>query len=149
LFFIPSLVFIYSGKQFLHEPYRQNQHHSYPVTIQKGGKGQEIASRFSISLHTVYRYIKTLEEAGIGYSIMEGYRLPPVMFTKEEAIAFLTAEKIVEKLTDPSSVEHYHAAITTGHRWVFSFACRMYPSQVLMAPVQMKLFNRLTKKSCG
>ncbi len=59
-------------------------------------RAQEIAERFSISLRTVYRDIKTLEEAGIpiageagvGYSIMEGYRLPQVMFTKEEAIAF-------------------------------------------------------------
>ena len=82
-------------------------------------RAQEIADRFSISLRTVYRDIKTLEEAGIplageagvGYSIMEGYRLPPVMFTKEEAIAFLTAEKMVEKLTDPSSVEHYRSAM--------------------------------------
>lgn len=78
-------------------------------------KAQEIASRFSISLRTVYRDIKTLEEsgvpvageAGVGYSIMEGYRLPPVMFTKEEAIAFLTAEKMVEKLTDSVSSRHY------------------------------------------
>ncbi|MEO6252221.1 MAG: YafY family protein [Ferruginibacter sp.] len=82
-------------------------------------RAQEIADRFSISLRTVYRDIRTLEqsgiplagEAGVGYSIMEGYRLPPVMFTREEAIAFLTAEKMVEKLTDPSSVEHYRSAM--------------------------------------
>ncbi|MEO7310539.1 MAG: YafY family protein [Chitinophagaceae bacterium] len=82
-------------------------------------KAQEIAERFSISLRTVYRDIKTLEEAGIplsgeagvGYTIMEGYRLPPVMFTREEALAFLTAEKMVEKLTDPSSARHYHEAM--------------------------------------
>jgi len=78
-------------------------------------KAQEIANRFAVSHRTVYRDIKTLEEAwiplageaGVGYSIMEGYRLPPVMFTREEAIAFLTAEKMVEKLTDPSSAAHY------------------------------------------
>ena len=71
-------------------------------------KAQDIADRFNISLRTVYRDIKTLEEAGIplfgeagiGYSIMDGYRLPPVMFTREEAIAFLTAEKMIEKLTE-------------------------------------------------
>lgn len=82
-------------------------------------KAQELASRFSISLRTVYRDIKTLEEsgvplageAGVGYSIMEGYRLPPVMFTKEEAIAFLTAEKMVEKLTDSTSSRHYREAM--------------------------------------
>jgi predicted DNA-binding transcriptional regulator YafY len=82
-------------------------------------KAQEIADRFSISLRTVYRDIKALEEsgvpvngeAGMGYSIMEGYRLPPVMFTREEALAFLTAEKMVEKLTDSLSKQHYQSAM--------------------------------------
>ncbi len=82
-------------------------------------KAQEIADRFSISLRTVYRDIKTLDEAGIpilgeagvGYSIMEGYRLPPVMFTREEATAMLTAEKLVEKLTDASTQATYQEAM--------------------------------------
>ncbi len=82
-------------------------------------KAQEIADRFGISLRTVYRDVKTLEEAGIpvigeagiGYSIMEGYRLPPVMFTQEEATALLTAEKLVEKLTDASTRQVYQAAM--------------------------------------
>ena len=73
-------------------------------------KAQEIANRFEISLRTVYRDMKTLEQAGIpvfgetgvGYSIMDGYRLPPVMFTREEATAFLTAEKLMDKFTDGS-----------------------------------------------
>ncbi len=80
-------------------------------------KAQEMADRFGISLRTVYRDVKTLEEAGIpvigeagiGYSIMEGYRLPPVMFTQEEATALLTAEKLVEKLTDASTRQVYQA----------------------------------------
>lgn len=82
-------------------------------------KAQDIADRFNISLRTVYRDVKTLEEAGIpvigeagvGYSIMEGYRLPPVMFSKEEATALLTAEKLVEKLTDDSTRDTYSAAM--------------------------------------
>jgi len=82
-------------------------------------KAQDIADRFRISLRTVYRDVKTLEEAGIpiigeagvGYSIMEGYRLPPVMFTKEEATAFLTAEKIIEKFTDVSTQASYKSAM--------------------------------------
>lgn len=82
-------------------------------------KAQDIADRFGISLRTVYRDVKTLEEAGIpiigeagiGYSIMEGYRLPPVMFTREEATAFLTAEKMIEKLTDSSTEESYKSAM--------------------------------------
>jgi predicted DNA-binding transcriptional regulator YafY len=82
-------------------------------------KAADIAERFGISLRTVYRDVKTLEEAGIpiigeagvGYSIMDGYRLPPVMFTREEATAFLTAEKFVEKLTDTSTSENYKSAM--------------------------------------
>src|ERR1700759_4409774 len=82
-------------------------------------KASDIADPFGISLRTVYRDIKTLEEAGIpligeagvGYSIMDGYRLPPVMFTREEATAFLTAEKLMERLTDPSSDENYKSAM--------------------------------------
>ncbi len=82
-------------------------------------KASDIAERFNISLRTVYRDVKTLEEAGIpligeagvGYSIMDGYRLPPVMFTREEAMAFLTAEKFVEKLTDRNTLAHYQSAM--------------------------------------
>lgn len=82
-------------------------------------KASDIAERFNISLRTVYRDVKTLEEAGIpligeagvGYSIMDGYRLPPVMFTREEAIAFLTAEKFVENLTDANTLSHYRSAM--------------------------------------
>jgi len=55
--------------------------------------------------------IPIIGEAGVGYSIMDGYRLPPVMFTREEATAFLTAEKFVEKLTDASTMEHHKSAM--------------------------------------
>ncbi|HTQ28661.1 MAG TPA: YafY family protein [Puia sp.] len=82
-------------------------------------RAQDIADRFRISLRTVYRDIRTLEEAGIpvlgeagmGYSIMEGYRLPPVMFTRDEATAFLTAEKLIEKFTDNSTDSSYKSAM--------------------------------------
>lgn len=71
-------------------------------------KSSEMAERFGVSVRTIYRDMRTLSEAGIpicgssgiGYSLIEGYKLPSLMFTKEEAIAFLTAEKIIEKLTD-------------------------------------------------
>lgn len=82
-------------------------------------KAQEIADRFEISLRTVYRDVRALEEAGVpivgeaglGYSMMDGYKLPPVMFTQEEAVAFLTAEKLVEKLTDTATKTSYQSAM--------------------------------------
>lgn len=82
-------------------------------------KAQDLAERFEISLRTVYRDMNTLceagvpivGEAGVGYSIMEGYRLPPVMFTKEEARTFITAEKLMEKFTDVSTKAHFQSAM--------------------------------------
>ena len=82
-------------------------------------KAQEVADRFNISLRTVYRDVKALEESGVpvigeagsGYSIMEGYRLPPVMFTQEEASALLMGAKLAEQLTDASVKKYFDAAL--------------------------------------
>jgi predicted DNA-binding transcriptional regulator YafY len=82
-------------------------------------KAQDIADRFDISLRTVYRDISTLYEAGVpiiseggvGYKLSEGYRLPPVSFTLDEATTFLTAEKLVEKFTDKKTYLSYQSAL--------------------------------------
>ena len=82
-------------------------------------KAQELATRFEISLRTVYRDIRALEEAGVpvigeagmGYSLVDGYRLPPVMFTKEEAMSFLVAEKMLEKVADRDSSKNFSTAM--------------------------------------
>ena len=79
----------------------------------------ELADRFKLSLRTVYRDVKALEESGvpiigesgIGYSVMEGYRLPPVMFTPEEASALLLGSKLVRQFTDSSIRKHFDAAM--------------------------------------
>ncbi len=82
-------------------------------------KAQELADRFDVSLRTIYRDIKSLEqagvpligEAGMGYSIMDGYRLPPVSFSKEEALCFVAAEKLAEKYLDKASAAQYASAL--------------------------------------
>ena len=82
-------------------------------------KAQDIADKFSISLRTVYRDVKALEEAGVpvigeagsGYRLMEGYKLPPVMFSQEEATALLTASKLVASKTDAGIRRHYTTAL--------------------------------------
>jgi len=83
-------------------------------------KASEIAQRFKISLRTVYRDIRALEasgvpigaEAGVGYFLMENYKLPPVMFTKEEASALLFGEKLVEKMSDDQMKSEFCSALT-------------------------------------
>lgn len=78
-----------------------------------------LADKFEVSVRTIYRDIKALEQAGVpilteegkGYSIMDGYRLPPVMFTETEANALITAEQFIIKDKDASFVKEYTAAI--------------------------------------
>lgn len=82
-------------------------------------KAQELADKFNVSLRTIYRDIKTLEasgvpligEAGIGYSIVEGYRLPPIMFTKQEASSFVTAEKLMASFADKNIRESFQSGV--------------------------------------
>jgi len=83
-------------------------------------KASEIAERFDISLRTVYRDIRALEasgvpigaEAGVGYFLMDNYKLPPVMFTREEAAALLFGEKLIEKMSDDPMKFEFSSAIT-------------------------------------
>jgi predicted DNA-binding transcriptional regulator YafY len=82
-------------------------------------KAQDLAVKFSISLRTVYRDIKALEEAGVpiigeagtGYRLMEGYKLPPIMFDQDEASALLTAAKLMQSMSDAPSSDHYTSAL--------------------------------------
>ncbi|PUZ27776.1 Predicted DNA-binding transcriptional regulator YafY, contains an HTH and WYL domains [Chitinophaga costaii] len=82
-------------------------------------KAAEIADRFSMSLRTVYRDIKALQEAGVpigaeagtGYYIVEGYHLPPVMFNEQEAAALLTGEKMMEQFGDQSIRQQFASAM--------------------------------------
>lgn len=115
-------------------------------------KAQELAERFEVSLRTIYRDIRTLEasgvpiygEAGIGYSLVDGYRLPPVMFTREEAGSFIAAEKLMQKFIDKELGQHYQSAMfklksvlqNSDKDWVSSIE-----SKVLVQPSSGNLFN--------
>lgn len=81
---------------------------------------KEIAGRFEISLRTVYRDIKTLQEAGVpigsengvGYFLVDGYRLPPVSLTEEEANALIVSEEFIKRQGDRSLSKNYDSVIT-------------------------------------
>ncbi len=80
----------------------------------------EIAEKFDVSVRTVYRDIRAIEESGVpivtiegkGYSLMEGYTIPPLMFTEEEANALITAEQLVSLSKDESLNKHFMEALT-------------------------------------
>lgn len=73
-------------------------------------RAEELAEHFEISVRTVYRDIGALSEAGVpvageagvGYSLVKGYHLPPVMFTADEAMALAVGEDLVKQFTDRS-----------------------------------------------
>ncbi|WP_439555184.1 helix-turn-helix transcriptional regulator [Dyadobacter sp.] len=78
-----------------------------------------LAEKFNVSIRTIYRDIKLLESAGIpivteegkGYSIMDGYKLPPIMLTETEANALLIAELVIQSSKDTSLIKEF-AAVT-------------------------------------
>src|SRR6266446_4703318 len=82
-------------------------------------RAEDIAAHFEISVRTVYRDLAALGEAGIpiigeagvGYSLVKGYHLPPVMFTSEEASALFIGGKLVEHLTDASLWKQMESAL--------------------------------------
>lgn len=79
----------------------------------------ELADRFDLSIRTVYRDIRALEEAGVpigseagvGYFLSDGYHLPPVRFTNAEASALLIGAKFVEQMSDSQTREAYQSAL--------------------------------------
>jgi len=79
----------------------------------------KLSEKFNVSIRTIYRDIKALEQAGVpiiteegkGFSLMEGYKIPPVMFTESEANALLTAELIIQSSKDSSLIKEF-ASVT-------------------------------------
>ncbi|SDJ30237.1 HTH domain-containing protein [Pedobacter sp. ok626] len=79
----------------------------------------KIADQFQISTRTVYRDIKALLEQGVpisfeqpkGYYIVQGYFLPPVSFSSDEANALLIMERLVSRFADKSIFTNYTSAL--------------------------------------
>ena len=75
---------------------------------------EKLADKFEISVRTVYRDIKALMEIGIpvsfetnkGYFIVQGYFLPPVSFTQNEANALILIASLADRFGDKSIAKH-------------------------------------------
>ena len=69
---------------------------------------REISDRLQVDVRTVRRYVAGLQEMGIpvegergaagGYRLRPGYRLPPLMFTNEEALAVVVGLLAAQRL---------------------------------------------------
>ena len=83
-------------------------------------RAEELANHFEVAVRTVYRDIAALAEsgvpicgeAGVGYSLMKGYHLPPVMLTAEEAMALFVGGEMVKQFADASLRTPMASALT-------------------------------------
>jgi len=81
---------------------------------------QQIATHFGISERTVFRDLKAVGEIGVpvyfeaekGYSVGEGFFLPPVSLTVEEVNALSLAEPLVLRFADKSIQRHFGSALS-------------------------------------
>ena len=79
----------------------------------------KLADKFNISVRTVYRDVKSLCEQGFpisfephkGYFVVQGFFLPPVSFSTEEANALLLMDGLVKGFADKSIQTHYSSAL--------------------------------------
>lgn len=71
-------------------------------------RAQDLAAEFEVSKRTIYRDITALSEMGVpivslpgeGYELVEGFFLPPLLFTDKEATAlFLGARLLLQQAT--------------------------------------------------
>jgi len=92
------------------------------IVLELQGKGrqraEDLAETFETSKRTIYRDIEVLCEAGVpllsipgrGYSLMEGYFLPPLSFTTDEATMLLLGSEFMAQNFDAQYRVAAHAA---------------------------------------
>ncbi len=92
------------------------------IVLELQGKGkqraEDLAKTFETSKRTIYRDIEALCEAGVpllsipgrGYSLMEGYFLPPLSFTTDEATMLLLGSEFMAQNFDAQYCTAAHAA---------------------------------------
>jgi predicted DNA-binding transcriptional regulator YafY len=93
------------------------------LELQVRGKrrAEDLAARFETSKRTIYRDIQALSEAGVpvvaqpgqGYSLMEGYFLPPMSFSADEAVLLLLG---LDSMSGSFDKQYGEAARTTADK---------------------------------
>lgn len=92
------------------------------LELQRRGirRAEDLAAQFEITKRTVYRDVQALCEAGVpvvslpgqGYSLMEGYFLPPLSFSTDEATLLLLGSDFVAQHFD----SQYQSAAKSASR---------------------------------
>ena len=85
-------------------------------------KAAELAKELGISVRSLHRYFEQLDEMGIpiysergpngGFSLVRGYKMPPLVLTPEEAVAVYLGAGLVEEIWGSLYREAAHAALS-------------------------------------
>ncbi len=88
--------------------------------------GPELAERLEVDLRTVRRYVTMLQDLGIpveaergrhgGYRLRPGFRLPPLLFTDDEALAIMLGLLAARRLGLVSSASTVESALAKVER---------------------------------
>lgn len=92
----------------------QQLHHKRAITA------RDLAEALEVSERTIYRDMQDLSlsgvpitgEAGIGYRLLPGFHMPPLMFNAEELAALLLGARMVQVWTDKSLARAAQQAIS-------------------------------------
>src|SRR5258708_36324671 len=81
-------------------------------------RAEDLGATFEVTKRTIYRDMLALAESGVpvvsvpgqGYSLVEGYFLPPLSFTTDEAILLLLGSDFVAQNVDAQYQSAAHSA---------------------------------------
>ncbi len=123
--------------------HRMDRLFGYLLLFQRRGwlRAQDFAARFEVSERTVYRDIQALCEAGVpilavpgeGYQLMEGYYLPPVVFSEAEARALFLAVALLTGLSSEGATKRAAALAIEKIRAILPQATRTQMETLLTA----------------
>ena len=102
----------------------------------RGGKevsAQQLAKQFEVSSRTIYRDMETLSALGVpiyaergragGFRLLQGYFLPPIMFTRDEALGLVIGLTLLQAMRSrpfalalDSAEKKLLAAVSDPHR---------------------------------
>ena len=82
-------------------------------------RAQDLARQFEVSKRTIYRDMSALNQMGIplaalpgeGFELVEGYYLPPLMFTENEAVALLLGSRLLTQQSAGSLTQSADSAL--------------------------------------
>jgi predicted DNA-binding transcriptional regulator YafY len=88
---------------------------------QPNQKAGELAEELGVSVRSIHRYINMLDDMGIpiysergpygGFSLVRGYKMPPLVFTPQEAVAVFLGTGLVEQMWGQLYREAAHGAL--------------------------------------